>query len=289
MARGKTEDSSQKSAHATRWYLHRSARRFVGAVILVCGLFLILLQTPALAATEYIDGISDQSLPAWDSYFPGFFSNTWVAPHGHVTLARYVVQWNVVSGPNEEPYISYRQQFKAWVEDAGGMGLTLDVALTSYNALYPSSSSEYKTRLLEILNQAKAMGHPIRYLEAWNEPNVQGGYKKVSEAAIPAHFTNSAYAACEEGYGCTIIAGDVEDNSGAKAYEEEYRKNLNPVPTIWGIHPYYSVEEMNESYYTKAVEGLPNGGVGDQVWITEVAARVCTRIKNNEESGQATH
>ncbi len=55
--------------------------------------------------TAYVDGISDQSLPYWDGAFPSsrfasFFADTWAA-HGlspHIPLARYVVQWNVMSG-----------------------------------------------------------------------------------------------------------------------------------------------------------------------------------------------
>jgi hypothetical protein len=240
----------------------------------------------AQAGTSYVDGISDQSIPNWDggfssSYFAGFFSSNW-ASGGHIRLARYVVQWNVISAGGES-----RSNFENWLTDIASMGLTPDVGLTSYNGVYPSSSSEYKTHLQELLAQAKAMGHSIRYLEAWNEPNNQG-----KESAVnAAHFTNSAYSACEEGYGCTIIAGDVEDSSGAKGYEEEYRKNLSPVPTVWGLHAYYSVEYENESYYTKAVEGLPNGGAGDQVWITEVAARKCTdyngHLEEHGEAGQA--
>lgn len=200
-------------------------------------------------------------------------------PGPHVQYARYVVQWNVIAGGGTE-----RSNFEYWLTDVSSMGLTPDVALTSYNGVYPSSSTEYKSHLKELLAQATAMGHPVRYLEAWNEPNNQG-----KETAVnAAHFTNSAYSACEEGYGCTIIAGNVEDSSGAKAYEEEYRKNLSPVPSIWGLHPYYSVEYKSESYYTKAVEGMPNAGGGDQIWITEVAARKCTDYNGNlEEHGEA--
>ncbi len=230
----------------SRVWSHQLARRLAGIVALGCSLLFVVVQPSVSSATEYVDGISDQSIPNWDSgfagsYFAGFFGTTWIAG-GRISLARYVVQWNAMNGSGE-PYTYFRQQFTKWVEDAGGMGLTLDVSLTSYNGVYPASSTEYKERLKEILNEAKSLGHPARYVEAWNEPNNQGGYQKVSEAVTPAHFTNSAYAACEEGYGCTIIAGNVEDNTSAKAYEEEYRTNLSPVPAIWGIHPYYSVEE----------------------------------------------
>jgi|SRR5271155_3249192 len=105
MVRGTSEDDSQRphvvKRHPSGPRPNRSARRLAGAVALVCALLLVVLHSPASAATEYVDGISDQSLPNWDSgfassYFAGFFGNTWISG-GHIRLARYVVQWNVIS------------------------------------------------------------------------------------------------------------------------------------------------------------------------------------------------
>jgi hypothetical protein len=249
----------------------------------------------AFASTGYVDGISDQSLPAWDdnfssSHFAEFFQSSWINPAAHIQNARYVVQWNVMTETSKggvNPNGDYRERFEAWLTDVASerMGLTIEVGLTSYNGVYPSSSAEYRTRLTEILKEAdEILGHPVRYLEAWNEPNGQG-----KESAVnAAHFTNEAYSACEAASPrCTTIAGNVEDSSGARAYEEKYRAYLNPVPTAWGIHPYNSVEHMEESYYTKTLDGLPNKGSGDQIWFSEVAARRCTASKDNEDAGQA--
>ena len=112
-----------------------------------------------------------------------------------------------------------------------------------------------------------------RYLEAWNEPNSQG-----KESAVKAaEFTNGAYAACEHGYGCTIIAGNFEDNPKLPAYQEEYVKDLHPLPAIWGVHPYYSVEGESEEPFLTFREHLPNRGVGEQIWFTEIGALYCTR------------
>jgi hypothetical protein len=76
--------------------------------------------TPSLGAvTSYVDGISDQSLPAWDggfeeSYFAGLFDDTWVhGPGAHVDFARYVVQWNAMSGD----YQRYLREFEVWLGD----------------------------------------------------------------------------------------------------------------------------------------------------------------------------
>ncbi len=260
-----------------------SLRRVGVALVLALCLGFVAV-APASASTSYVDGISDQSLPLWDggfsgSYFGGFFHASWVgSPPSHVTLARYVVQWNVMSGS----YPAYRSEFESWLNDIASLGLTPDLALTSYDGVYPASPAEYKTRLQQVLGQARTMGHSIRYLEAWNEPNNQG-----HESAInAAHFTNEAYAACSAEYACTIIAGNLEDSPSVGSYEDEYRTHLSPVPSIWGVHPYYSVEERSETPIQRVVEHMPNGGTGDQLWITEVATRKCKDFNGLVENGE---
>jgi hypothetical protein len=248
---------------------------------------------PARAQGPYVDGISDQGLPAWDGgspggYFRGLFTNVWVA-HGHIKLARYVMQWNLMSessdGPN--PHGDYRERFEAWVEDVGSLGLQSDVALTSYDDVHPKTPGEYQLGLKQILDRARAMGHPVQYVEAWNEPNNQGR----ESARKAAQLTNSAHALCEQGYGCTIVAGNLEDSPNVAGYEKEYERDLNPLPTIWGVHPYYSVEQKSEAPLLRFIENLPHSGAGDHIWFTEIAARVCTNYRGNPvehgESGQA--
>jgi hypothetical protein len=267
------------SERRARRGLKGRVRKLAAACVLVSCLSFILAGASASASTSYVDGISDQSLPAWDngfssSYFAGFFHAAWVgSPPSHVTLARYVVQWNVMSGS----YPTYRSEFESWLTDIASIGLTPDLALTSYDGVYPGSSAEYKTRLQQVLGQARTMGHSIRYVEAWNEPNNQGH----ESAVTAAHFTNEAYSACSTEYACTIIAGNLEDSPSVGSYEDEYRTHLSPVSTIWGVHPYSSVEERSETPIQRVVEHLPNGGVGDQLWITEVAARKCKDFNGN--------
>jgi hypothetical protein len=263
-------------------------RRII-AICLSLSLSSLLLSASAQASTSYIDGISDQSLPAWDgdfssSYFADLFRDAWVgSPPSHITLARYVVQWNVMS----DDYPKYRSEFESWLTDIASIGLTPDVALTSYTGTYPSSPGEYQAQLEEILDRARAIGDPIRYLEAWNEPNNQGDESPLNAAL----YTNSASATCGQAYGCTTIAGNFEDNPSVSIYEEEYIKNLNPVPAVWGVHPYYSVERMSEAPFLNFREHLPNKGAGEQIWFTEVAARRCSdfdgREVENGELGQA--
>jgi hypothetical protein len=241
------------------------------------------------AATSYVDGISDQSLPAWDggfeeSYFAGLFDDTWVhGPNAHITFARYVVQWNVMSGD----YPRYLREFEAWLGDVASLGLKSEIALTSYDGVLPGSQSEYRTELVKILGRARALGEPIAWLEAWNEPNGQGD----EPAADAAALTNAASSVCEGEGDCTVIAGDFEDSPGVAAYEQEYVSHLDPTPTNWGVHPYYSVEEESEAPLRNVREHLPNGGAGAWIWLTEVAARKCEDfdgdLVENGEAGQA--
>jgi hypothetical protein len=246
--------------------------------------------TPSVGAvTSYVDGISDQSLPAWDggfeeSYFAGLFDDTWVhGPGAHVDFARYVVQWNVISGD----YPRYLREFEAWLGDVASIGLKPEIALTSYDGSLPGTPREYETELVKILARARALGEPIGWLEAWNEPNGQGEESAQDAAA----FTNAASSVCEGEYECTVIAGDFEDSPGVAAYEDEYVSALHPVPTNWGVHPYYSVEEESEAPFETVREHLPNGGAGERIWFTEVAARKCTDfdgdLVENGEAGQA--
>jgi hypothetical protein len=245
---------------------------------------------PAQGVT-YVDGISDQSLPAWDggfdeSYFAGLFNDTWAhGPGAHISFARYVVQWNLFSGK----YPRYVAEFEAWLNDVASIDLKSEIGLTSYDGSLPGSPKEYRTELVRILSRASVLGDPVRWLEAWNEPNGQGG----ESATNAAHFTNAASSVCEREYGCTVIAGDFADSPNVAGYEEEYIENLNPVPINWGVHPYYSVEQESEAPLRNVREHLPNRGEHEQIWFTEVAARKCSdfgdNLVENGEAGQAQH
>ncbi len=248
---------------------------------------------PAPAATSFVDGISDQSLPAWDgdfsnSYFGRLFSAVWVAD-GHIRLARYVAQWDLMGERSRgaDAQGDYREKFEAWLLDVSRLGLVADVGLTSYDGIYPVSVTEYGVRLRLILDLARAMGHPVRYLEAWNEPNNQGAQTAVRAAQL----TNSADALCEGGHACTVVAGNLEDSPDVAGYEREYEQALDFSPAVWGVHPYYSVELQSEAPLENFIGNLPGGGAGERIWFTEIAARRCTdyggRLVDNGAGGQA--
>jgi hypothetical protein len=247
----------------------------------------------AASATPYVDGISDQSLPAWDgdfaeSYFARLFSAVWVSA-GHIRLARYVAQWDAISESTSgaNPHGDYHEKLEAWLTDVGELGLEPEIALTSYNGRYPETVEEYQRALGLILDRARTLGHPFRYVEAWNEPNNQGA----ESARKAAQMTNTADALCARGYGCTVVAGNLEDAPDAARYEHEYEKALDFAPAIWGVHPYYSLELESETPLASLIAELPHGGAGERIWFTEIAARVCTdyggRLVDDGELAQA--
>src|ERR1700734_1996729 len=103
------------------------------ALALLTACVCLLAPAAARAATYSVDGISDQNIPFWDggfydSYFGGLFQRDWVSDD-QIRYARYVVQWNVMSGA----YAEKRADFEIWLQDVASLGLTPDVALTSYD------------------------------------------------------------------------------------------------------------------------------------------------------------
>lgn len=221
------------------------------------------------AGTAYVDGVSDQSLPSWDGSFSGgsfagFFQDTWSGGlSSHITLARYVVQWNVMSGD----YPAYLSGLDAWYADVLDLGLTPEVSLASYDGVLPGSPAEYQTGLEQLLDRFPA----IRYLEAWDEPNDTAGLA----AGTAARYTDSAYALCET-RGCTVIAGNFLDSADMIAYEKDYERALDPADfSDWGIHPYYAVKTRNAATVLDFRSSLPDGGAGERIWFTEIGAYRC--------------
>jgi hypothetical protein len=261
-----------------------SAARSVCVGLAVLCLGVAFAVAPAPAATRYVDGISDQSIPAWDGgftggYFAEYFSSNWIVD-GHIREARYVVQWDVMSEPSRGPDASgdYRERFEAWYRDAASLGLTLDVSLTAYAGGLPSPG-EYRLQLGRLLHAFDS----IRYLEAWNEPNFTLGLSP----SLADEYTNSASALCAAQGTCTVIAGNLLDDAGMVGYERRYLGGLVPLPRLWGVHPYHAVSDHSETAILAFVKTLPGEGAGEQIWFTEVGAYACRRSAPGGEAAQA--
>jgi hypothetical protein len=220
--------------------------------------------------TPYVDGISDQSLPYWDrsfagSYSAGFFRDAWVAGlSSHISLARYVVQWNVMSG---DAYPNYLAQLEAWYRDVLTLGLTPEVSLAAYDGMLPGSYSEYRAAMQALLDRFPATA----YVEAWDEPNDTPGLY----AGTAARYTLIAQSLCRV-RGCTVIAGNLLDSASMAAYEREYASALQPASfTNWGVHPYLAVKTHSAAPVLAFEANLPGAGAGERIWFTEVGAYRC--------------
>ena len=185
---------------------------------------LALVATNATALT-YIDGISDQSMPTWNggffsSPFASYFKSVWVP--AQISYARYVVQWNAMTEPAGEYH--YRHEYEAWLEDAHSMDLIPVLSVTKYASGSGPSITEYKLKLVELLEAANAAprSYHISYVGAWNEPNNQG--EVTAKAA--AEYANAAHEVCAA-HSCTVIAGEFEDHiQGGIASERRRCRHL---------------------------------------------------------------
>ncbi|HTA34767.1 MAG TPA: hypothetical protein VK721_15205 [Solirubrobacteraceae bacterium] len=252
-------------------------------VLIVC---LVLSSAAAEAGTSYVDGISDQSLPAWngsfaDSSFASFFRASWT---GQIAFARYVVQWDAMAeasnGANADG--DYRERFEAWLEDVRSLGLAPVLALTSYNGVHPDAAGKYQRELERLLGQADRLQAPIAYVEAWNEPNNQGN----EPAARAAEIADWAQPVCNQ-RGCRLIAGDFEDTPSLPSYEHAYIGALSFSPGIWGIHPYRSMRSHSDAPVLSFEQALPDHGADSQVWFTEIGAYYCAHGQVLGEAQQA--
>lgn len=265
-------------------HIARSAWLLCVSFALLVGL--VAAVAAARAATPYVDGISDQSLPAWNGSFAGssfanFFRNTWV---GQIALARYVVQWDAMSEPSDGANADgdYRERLEAWLEDVRSLALTPVLSLTSYTHVYPNAPGEYQQELEALLAEADRVDVPIDDVEAWNEPNNQGD----EPASKAGEIANWADAVCAHS-GCQVIAGDFVDAPSAPAYAQAYLGALTFSPTIWGIHPYYAVKAHSDATVVRLEQALPDRGAEAQIWFTEVGAYYCVHGQVLGESQQA--
>ncbi len=194
--------------------------------------------------------------------------------------ARYVVQWDVAEEPSLGANAAgdYRERYESWLADVRALRLTAVLALTSYDGAYPADAGRYEHALRGALALAANAGAPVRYVEAWNEPNDQGR----EPPAPAADFANVAAAVC--GSACTVIAGDLEDAPGMARYAAAYERALDFAPAAWGIHPYRALAHRDVAGLRATLATVPAGA---RLWVTEIAAFYCRQGRLRGEAAQA--
>lgn len=312
----------------------RTLLRVSGALLLALSVSLVFAGATAHQPAEpnratapppltRVDGISDQNLAHWDNAafsvasfssrsFPNIFRRSWVGGGGgHIRFARFVVPWDVMADARGEAL--HFDLFAAWLADVTWLGLTPDVAIEqaespiAFNGgelgRIPGSPAAYRKYVGALLGYAAFLGEPVRFLEAWNEPNNTGS-GAVNEghpsAAMAAEFMNTATTLCLE-RGCTPIAGDFLDSQYRRQghaevtehgagmgmeYERSYVAALRrPSPTNWGFHPYAAVKYRTTQTLAGFEQGLPTRGA--EVWLTEVGVYLCQAGNRSTPAEQA--
>jgi hypothetical protein len=256
----------------------RAARRIIGALLAAC--LVGLAAGSSARAIAYIDGISDQHLATLAGLFspeatlgvafPGFFvSPLSGGPLSEIRLARYVTQWDVMSGAG---YPEELANLRRWYDTTVALGLTPQLALANYacdGCVAPRDSDEFAVQLAALHGRFPA----IVVYEPWNEPNLSGSFH--IPAQLAAELMNVANAFCAD-HGCTAIAGDFSDASpNMNAYQREYERHLSPRdPGDWAVHLYHAVKYESPSTLEGFSALLP-GGRSDRLWLTELGAYYC--------------
>jgi len=274
----------------------RGWARPLGGLAVACAsvcLLALALASSSASAAEYVDGISDQDMTSWDhgfgssSFFTEFFKNTWL-PTGHIKYSRFILGWTETSeaaGSHNNP------AYRSWCADAGSMGLTLDLSITTYEEgenPRPTAAT-YKADLKALLEQCPA----VRIVEPWNEPNHGGENTKTKESTgtfvnptRAAEYAKEAAGLCNT-FGCKIVVGNLLDGeSNMVKWEKEYKEALAgwTLP-YWGLHPYLAVLDKS---MTTVSEFEANWGDGaSSLWVTEVGAYNCLRKEVYGELSQA--
>ena len=122
-----------------------------------------------------------------------------------IAFARYVVPWQA----GESPGNAYREGFEAWRESAARAGLKTDLAITLYAGRVPTPR-QYRAAVASLL-----AGHPVQYLEAWNEPN-HIAQLRADESLAPRYMREAAALCALDG--CQPIAGDFLDEAGSARF-----------------------------------------------------------------------
>jgi hypothetical protein len=100
----------------------------------------------------------------------------------------------------------------------------------------------------------------VKVFTAWNEVNNQTQPTAHHPERAAAYF-DALRAQCQ---GCTLVAGDLQDQAGDIAYLRRYRAALRSKPTIWGLHDYSDTNRFRSRGTRAFLRAVPG-----QVWLTE--------------------
>ena len=105
----------------------------------------------------------------------------------------------------------------------------------------------------------------VQVFAPWNEINHANEPTSRSPRRA-AEYYNAMKAECST---CTVLAGDVLDQTGMAGYLREYQRHLDGEPAIWGLHNYADANRFRS-------RGLDDmlAAVTGEIWLTETGGIV---------------
>jgi len=195
------------------------------------------------AARELAIGIGDQNAGALDA--PAFRALG-------LRHARLIVPYDAMAVGYERGLLA------AWFAAAARAGVEPFVTF--------GHSRERPERLPTVAEYGRAVtafrrAYPqVRTFAPWNEINHRS-QPTAGDPARAAAFYDALVARCR---GCTVVAGDLLDQSGMLSYLRRYRAALRRPARLWGLHNYSDTNRFRASGTRAFLAAVP----GD-VWLTE--------------------
>ncbi|HWT92218.1 MAG TPA: hypothetical protein VN238_04430 [Solirubrobacteraceae bacterium] len=232
-------------------------------LLAIAALMAILAALPAAASakTNIRVGIGDQQAGMFDQ--PAF-------QQLKIKRVRYFVRWDAMAHPNDlaaaDRYVAAARKH--------GVSVFMHISsdnLTRKKAKLPKLAT-YKSRVTKLVKHFRAKG--VKEWGARNEANhdSQATYKSPKRAADEFKIVRGA---CK---GCTVVALDVLDQSGATSYVRRFYAALGSYKRyakVVGIHNYSDVNRKR-TRGTKAIinEVKKRDSVKTQFWLTETGGVV---------------
>jgi hypothetical protein len=225
----------------------RGARRLVAAVVALA----LCAGAPAAGAVVPT-GIADQA--------PDFLGDPLFTQLG-VRLTRVVVPWDAALTGDART-----ERFMRVAADHGVVPLVaFDRARDEDCSDRPACDRPAPEAYAAGVRAFLARWPAVREIVPFNEPNHRSE-PTAGRPELAAAYYAKARRACP---GCLLVAGDLLDAPGLRAWLEAYRAALPEEPAVWGLHDYYDATYFSASGIDTLLDAVPG-----QVWLTETGGIV---------------
>jgi hypothetical protein len=272
-------------------------------------------------------GLGDPNLDAQCPSLGGCAARPWLDPliHGGygMSYARTTIPYDAVASAdssgrciwagtgeggftNPDPYRvgeQYHTYLRHWLEAAERLGLEPVIAFTQGTAAIDDpvplsllDQRKYYCGVYWTLWATAHWGMPVRYVEAWNEPDVNGYRGNPGGAAVDFNTAYRATAQVHEDYAAVpaaeLAAGTLSTMSCARGavcsnlvtFLNDYISGLSYIPGAWSFHDYDDVTAagvQQASPYGTNLQAVNDvlvsrygPGYTAPIWITEAGARI---------------